>query len=325
MKKTLLFLASLIVAVSLQGQTITPMTTLSAAVSLGASTTLTLTSATGVNAPSATDNTKATFLYVDRELMAVNGVSGTTVSVLRGAEGTTASKHASGALVFVVPAYLSTSQGGVGFGGSPGMPAGACTRGEQLLLPRINYVTGVISDCLGGQWVNGDAAQTTRSTTPFLSPSIGATLQTAIDTSGNAAGASTEQYCTQVYLPYSKYLTGLAVLNGTTVGTNKWIYILYDSSGNLLSNTAIAGTLTAGASTYQQVAFTTPLYAVGPATYTACLQANGTTDTYRRVITAGNQGLFAGKLTGGTFGTIPNPITPPASFTTALGGYWELY
>lgn len=286
--------------------------------------TIVVASATGISAPSASDPTKATILYVDREAMDVEAVSGTTITVARGTNSTSGRPHASGAVVFVIPAYLVTYSGGM-YGAPPAVPGGSCTRSNETYLPRIQFVSGIISDCLGGQWVNGDALQTTRSSTPFLSPPIGATLQTAIDTAGNAAGASTEQYCTQVYLPYSKMLTGLALLNGTTVGTNKWLYILYDSSGNLLANTATAGATTSGASTYQQIAFTAPYYAVGPATYFACFQANGTTDTYRRVNTAGNEGLYAGKLTGQTFGTVPNPITVPSSFTTALGGYWEFY
>lgn len=329
MKKTLtIALFSLLLALfapfSALGQTMLTMTTLSAAVGDSSIQKVSVTSATGISAPSTSDATKATFIYVDRELMDVESVSGTTLTVVRGAESTAGRAHASSALVFVIPAYLVIFSGGA-YGNPPAVPFGSCTRANEGYLPRIQFTSGLVTDCIGGQWTTGDALGTQRATTPYLSPAIGATLQTAIDTAGNAAGATTEEYCTQVNLPYSKYLTGLAVLNGTTVGTNKWLYILRDASGNLLGNSATAGTTTAGASTYQQIAFATPYYAVGPATYFACLQANGTTDTYRRVNTAGNEGLFAGKITGGTFGTIVNPITAPASFTTALGGYWEFY
>jgi hypothetical protein len=333
--------AALALTVSASAQTVLTMTTLSAALpgsvssvsGSGAPGVLTVASNSGISAPApntsfiqgAATSGAQTLLFVDRELMEVRAVSGTSINVVRGVGSTANTSHASGALVFVVPTAGNTWMSAQ-LGGQPqSIPAGSCTRSNELYLPRINFQSGIFSDCLGGQWVNGDAAQSTRALTPFLVPPIGGTLQTAIDTAGNAAGATTEEYCTQVYLPYSKYTTGLAVLNGTTVGTNKWLYILRDASGNVLQNTATAGTTTSGASTYQQVAFVTPYYAVGPAVYFACLQANGTTDTYRRVNTAGNQGLFAGKITGGTFGTIVNPITPPSSFTTALGGYWEFY
>lgn len=328
MTKTKIAVLSLFAALALSlpafGQVVLTTTTLSAAVADSSIQKITVASVTGINAPSASDPTKSTSVYVDRELMDVESISGTTLTVIRGTSSTGGRAHASGAVVFVIPNYLVTFSGGA-YGYPPAVPAGSCTRANEQYLPRIQFISGLASDCIGGQWVTGDALGTQRPSTPYLSPAIGGTLQTAIDTAGNAAGASTEEYCTQVNLPYSKYLTGLAVLNGTTVGTNKWLYILRDSSGNLLANSATAGATTAGASTYQQIPFVTPYYAVGPATYFACLQANGTTDTYRRVNTAANEGLFAGKITGGTFGTIVNPITVPASFTTALGGYWEFY
>jgi hypothetical protein len=336
MKTTISIAASLLVVLLSPfagAQTILPTTTLSSSITSAGGSVIQVASATGISAPTpnsgnvagiATSNA-TTFLYVDRELMQVAGVSGTTILVIRAQGSTAGAPHASGAIVFVIPLSAQILWSGGAYGYPPAVPEGSCTRSSELYLPRIQFISGIVSDCLGGQWVSGDALQTTRSLPPFLAPPIGATLQTAIDTSGNAAGASTEQYCTEIYLPYSKLLTGLAPLNGTTVGTNKWITILYDSTGNVLANTAVAGTLTSGASTYQQIAFTSPYYAVGPATYYGCLQANGTTDTYRRVNTAGNQGLFAGKLTGGTFGTVPNPITVPATFTTALGPYFELY
>lgn len=344
MKKTLyqsLILAGLFLAASLSyAQTILTMTTLSAAVQgsqassvtglTGQQTIVSVASATNITAPAPITGLVqapaiSTFLFVDREVMDVRGVSGTSILVVRGALNTMTTSHASGALVFVIPGSLATWLNGSASTETPALPAGSCTRANEIALPRIYFNLGVISDCLAGQWANGDAMQSTRSVTPFIVPPIGGTLQTAIDTAGNAAGATTEDYCTQVYLPYSKYLTGLALLNGTTVGTNKWTYALYDSGGALLANTLAAGTLTSGASTYQQIAFTTPYYAVGPATYFACFQANGTTDTYRRVNTAANEGLNAGKLTGLTFGTVPASITVPSTFTTALGGYWEFY
>jgi hypothetical protein len=135
---------------------------------------------------------------------------------------------------------------------------------------------------------------------------------------------ATEQYCTEIDIPVSYMLTGLAVLNGTTVGTDKHLLILYDSSGNVLANSAVAGATTSGASTYQKYNFLSKYYAVGPARYFACMMANGTTDTVRHAITAVNDNVLAGKLTGKTFGTVTS-ITPPSTFTTALGPYFALY
>jgi hypothetical protein len=324
MKKTLLTSLFVLLIASLSfGQTILTNTTLGAAVSSSSTLTVVVASATGITAPSTTDYTKATYVYVDRELLDVRAVNGTTLTVVRGANGTAASTHASGAVAFVIPAYKATYVGGGG--PSPAAPAGSCTRSNELILPRIQFATGRISDCLGGQWVTGDATQTTRATVVIQNPPTGGTLYTALETAGTAAGASTEMYCTQVNLPFSKLLTGLKVLNGTTVGTNKFQVMLYDSGGKLLANSAAAGATTANASTYQAVAFTTPFYAVGPTAYFGCFTLNGTTDTVRHLVTSADQGLLAGKITGLTFGTAPASITPPSSFTTALGAYLELY
>lgn len=344
MKKTLTF-AVVLLALALvaypaaDAQTLVTYTTLSSALNgpadvpgagSGQSSCFNVASATGITAPtlnnpqSPSASTGATILYVDREAMDVTSVSGTTVCAVRGVDSTAARSHASSAIVAIIPAYLDTYSG-TPYGTPPAVPSGSCTRTKELILPRIQFVSGIVTDCLNGQWVNGATFGTQRPMPPLISPPIGATLQTAIDTNGQAIPASTDEVCTQIYLPASKYLTGLALLNGTTVGTNKWLYILRDAGGAVLANTAVAGTTTAGASTFQQIAFTAPYFAVGPAIYYGCLQANGTTDTYRAVLTAANNGLNAGAITGQTFGTIVNPVTVPTTFTTADGGYWEFY
>lgn len=317
--KVIMGVVLLLLALSSVGaaQSILVNTSLSSAVSDSNVQNIVVASATGINAPSSSDYTQATYLYVDRELMDVRAVNSTTIKVVRGAGGTFAAPHASSALVFVIPAYLSTYFAAI--------PQGSCTRSNELSLPRIQPQSGIVSDCVGGQWVNGDAQQSTRSQfNGFRYPDPGATALTALETAGTAAGAATEQYCTEIDLPYSALVTGLGILNGTTVGTDKHLVILYDSSGNVLANSAVAGAVSAGASTYQKYNFTSKYYAVGPARYFGCVMANGTTDTLRHAITAVNDNVLAGKLTGKTFGTVTS-ITPPASFTTALGPYFLVY
>lgn len=322
--KSLLIGLALVLAVAfpLSAQTILTNTTLSAAVTTpspgnGASTLIVVASATGITAPSTSDPTKHTQLWVDRELMDVIGVNGTTITVDRGYGGTTAAPHVNAAPVFIIPVSKATNFGVV--------PQGSCTRANELLLPRINYSTGLVSDCLGGQWVQGDASQTTRTINNLLRlPDPGASALTGLETAGTAAGAATEIYCTEIDLPYSALLTGLAVLNGTTVGTNKHFAILYDSTGNVLANSATAGTTTAGASTYQKLNFVSKFYAVGPARYFACDGLNGTTDTIRHAITAVNDNVLGGTITGQTFGTAA-AITVPSSFTTAKVPYFAVF
>lgn len=321
--KSLLFAVGLLLCSGFaDAQTILTNTTLSAAVTTPtpgnpASRFVVVASATNINAPSSTDNTKLTYLWVDRELMEVESVNGTTITVARGMGGTTAAPHVNAANVFVIPASKATFFGVI--------PQGSCTRANELLLPRIHYATGIISDCLGGQWVQGDASQITRTVNNlYRFPDPGGTALTALETAGTAAGAATEIYCTEVDIPYSMMLTGAAVLNGTTVGTNKHFIILYDSGGNVLANSATAGTTTSGASTYQKLNFTSKYYAVGPARYFVCDGLNGTTDTIRHAVTATNDNVLGGTITGQTFGTAA-AITVPSSFTTAKVPYVAVF
>ena len=335
--KSMLFALALLVGASAYGQTILTNTTLSAAAA-NTSTSVTftssnvsvvqLTSATGVSAPTpntgntpglATSNAQS-FLYVDRELMQVEGVSGTNITVIRGIGTTGAASHASGALVFVIPSnYFNGTNARLG-----GTPQGSCTRSNELYLPNINFPSGTISDCLGGQWINGDAAMTQRATNfEYQFPPIGNVAYTSAGTS--TAKATNTMYCTEFDLPYSKLITGLAVLNGTTASTDKEIAALYDSGGNLIANSAVAGALAVNASVFQKRAFTAPYYAVGPAQYFACAQGDaGTTATLNMLVT-GTQDFILTKSYGSqTFGTLV-AITPPTTFTTAVGPIWYAY
>ncbi len=320
MKKLLIslsFLLGLVLSIPAMGQTILTNTTLSAAVSSTDVQQIVVASATGINAPSASDYTKPTYLYVDREVMDVKAVSGTTITVIRGAVSSAAAPHASGALMFVVPQYLS-------FNFST-LPQGSCTRANELVLPRIQFSSGIVSDCNNGAWVLGDALATQRPVGPIVFPPIGNVLYTAVETNGTAAGATTEMYCEEIDLPYSKLVTGLAILNGTTATTDNHNVELYDFGGKLLANSAAAGAIASGASAWQKYNFTTPFYAVGPAQYFGCFTANGTTATVRHTITSVNDVFIGNKITGLTFGTIAASITPPSSFTTALGPYLQIY
>lgn len=294
-------------------------TTLSAAIADGSVRTFNVVSATGINAASYQDNTKNTFLYIDRELMNVENVQGTLVTVTRGLGGTQAQGHPSGALTFVVPAYLGTFWFGLP------APQGACNRTAVIALPVISPSEGIISDCQNGRWVNGNFTQTSASTFYRLeAPTIGA-ISNAAAVGTSTATVAAELYCTEVRLPYSKLLTGLAPHIGATGGTDKWIVALYDAGGNLLANSAVAGATVGTASTWQQTAFTTPYYAVGAAQYFGCVMSNGTTATADLVTTGKDDNILTFKsASAGTFGTLPN-FTAPTAFTTLNGAYLYAY
>jgi hypothetical protein len=123
-----------------EAQTSLTKTTLSAVVSTLTDTTLQVTSATGFTA--------GNVMYVEDpfggpgEAMSIQSVSGTTITVRRGAMGTRGQLHTSGAAVY--------TGGGHGFYNYT--PSGRCVATDAEFVPHINVGTGEISQCYGSQW-----------------------------------------------------------------------------------------------------------------------------------------------------------------------------
>lgn len=296
-------------AVVSHAQTILTPTTLAAALTDSKTKITSVTSATGFVAGT-------TVAYVDRELMGVQAVNGTSITFIRGMAGTFAGPHTVTASVFV----WNPSNVGPFF---VGIPQGSCTRSKELYLPRIDVKSGTISDCLGGFWAAGDVTGTAAvSKFRTASPDLGVfTYTTQLS---NTATIATELYCTEVWLPTNKLVTGIGVLKGTTATTDKWLVVLYDSSGVALANSALAGTLVATANVYQQFPLTSQYFAVGPSQYFACMQSNGTTATFQALITGADANLLTKGQTGVVFGTV-SALTVPTTFTTAVGPAVYLY
>ncbi len=105
--------------------------------------TLTVASATGITAPVNSSNAGAAtiMLFVDREEMRVTAVSGTTITVQRGSDGTQISPHASGTTVWICPPLAIV----------PYPPSGNCTSTNQLYLPIL------INDAKGNGAHTGEA------------------------------------------------------------------------------------------------------------------------------------------------------------------------
>ena len=167
----LLFASMILLAAcgTAEAQLILTNTTLSAAVT-SSQRNIPLTSTTGVLAPSYSNGQAATFDAEEVSVSNVTTTGGPQITVVRGVGGTAARSHASGALVFVIPAYIAAQF-------SSQQPTGSCTRSSVLALPVITVQANgaTLSDCLAGQWVNGDSSQTSRSTWYRLeAPTIGA-------------------------------------------------------------------------------------------------------------------------------------------------------
>ncbi len=63
-------------------------------------------------------------------------------------------------------------------------------------------------------------------------------------------------YWAEISVTRNMTLTGIGVLNGATVGTDKGVAALYDNNGVLVASSALAGATTTGANAFQQYAFT---------------------------------------------------------------------
>lgn len=155
--------------------------------------------------------------------------------------------------------------------------------------------------------------------------------QLAADGNNSTPGATTELYVCEVYVGATCLVTGIAIFNGSDVTDNIKVG-LYDANGVLLR--ASAATAGAGADSYQRIPFAldganaaaTTIVLPGPGTYYVASCYAGTTSRFN-TFAVGNFG--AGKITGlvyaTNFATTALTITPPTTFTTALGPIASLY
>jgi len=126
-------------------------------------------------------------------------------------------------------------------------------------------------------------------------------------------GIATQLWVSEIRIGGNTLITGLSYLIGSVGGTDKVIVALYDVNGNLVANSALAGATVGTASTFQRVAFVTP-YQAAPGKYYVVVSTNGTTAKIQTQVAGDHD---AGAITGQVFGTLPNPITPPSTFTAA--------
>ncbi len=130
---------------------------------------------------------------------------------------------------------------------------------------------------------------------------------------------ATEVYIAEVFVPADARITGVALYNGSVASGNVKVG-LANSSGAVLATSA--STAMSGTTVYQRVAFTAGYDAVGPATYYVLSFIDNNT-ARMGALTVGNCG--AAKQTGQVFATGFTAVTPPTTFTTALGPVAGLY
>jgi hypothetical protein len=171
----------------------------------------------------------------------------------------------------------------------------------------------------------------------LTTPSIGQSTTTSPFTSfatlsnpGNliaptAVTDTVAEYSSQIFIPTTTTLTGACLLNGATVTSDRHIVYLANSAGTIIANSVLTGVADSGASQYQCQAFTSPVAVTGPGTYFVGTQPNGTTDTFYAYATGGAPtNYLTVKTTASSFGTLV-ALTPPTTFTTAVGPLMMVY
>lgn len=201
----------------------------------------------------------------------------------------------------------------------PGFPDATSLTGDETFPADTNASAGdqtvLISTDLMKDFVNDPSSGQSNS-----ARNIAACAQAAqVSTAGtDATPVITEVYISEIMVPYNVTATGVAVMNGSVASGNIKVG-LADSTGAVIATSA--STAMSGTDAYQRVPFTAT-EALTPGTYYV-LQFVDNTTARINTLTFGNCG--ASKQTGQTYATGFTTITPPTTFTTALGPIASLY
>lgn len=204
---------------------------------------------------------------------------------------------------------------------------------QGLATAATGYPTDSVAPIVGAPWTPG-----TLGGNPALVPQGGVSLPTnpncprilpntniqAFASLGtNTTLVAGTLYRSEIYVPEWATWTGIGTLNGATVGTDNGLVALYDSNGVLITNSAVAGALAAGANAFQNRAFLNTV-TLAPGRYFIAYQSNGTTATLRTHAAANGGNQMTASSTG-AFGTLPASFTPPTTFTADVGPIGWLY
>ena len=189
---------------------------------------------------------------------------------------------------------------------------------DQLTHPLDHTTKQILADFRIGEERKGINSAGLFTVSPRLFHTGSAPPQVSTDGTDQTPVA-TEVYICELFIPCNVTVTGLSIMNGTAVSGNVKVG-LADSSGLVVATSA--STAQSGTDAYQRVPFTNQVALVGPATYFALVfidNATGRLNTH----TFGDFG--ASKQTGQTYSAGFTAITPPTTFTTALGTIESLY
>lgn len=207
-----------------------------------AATLVQVTSATGIvginpNLSTTASQPNQSVIYVDRELMMVTAVNGTTLTVVRGYNGTVAAPHASGAMVLVGKPFTfytfdpgGTPASGTGIGGA------ACSAANTLVTPWVNIRTGAqwLCSTITNTWIAG---WNNPVATEWSAPNTAVASATTITPSGPLFHITGTTLITTIAVPVG--------MNATTTGSASFCAIpdaAYTTSnaGNLIKAASTA-------------------------------------------------------------------------------------
>lgn len=137
---------------------------------------------------------------------------------------------------------------------------------------------------------------------------------------------TTETYYSEVFVPANTTITGISVLNGHTTNASVNLNVgLANSTGKIVANSATT-TAQATADTYQQIPFTSPYAAVGPAKYYIAVQGSATTGFIATFGATNTQNFGANKVTSETYGTFLTTASyATTTYTASLGPVADTY
>ena len=176
--------------------------------------------------------------------------------------------------------------------------------GSGITVTAADDVTNLVSKCtVAMASISGEA---------YWTGNVGIALATAGNDNANTNG---DIYWAPIWVGSPGTITGVAFLIGSIGGTDKAIAALYNSTGVLQANSALAGTTVGTAANFQNLDFVTP-YVAAPGLYFVGMQFNGTTAHFRTHTAPGLK--FVTGSVAGTFGTLP-AITPGTTYTANKG------
>lgn len=142
---------------------------------------------------------------------------------------------------------------------------------------------------------------------------------TSLTAGTDTACSNGDRYWCSIFVPHNISITGIGYLIGSVGGTTKVVVELKDATGASLANSATAGATVGTLATFQEVSFTAPYAAVGPAWYYLVVQFDSATAKFRTIPTAlGISQTAITNTAAGTFGTVA-AITPGTTFTADKG------